>query len=65
MTEAEVVILMESSRTEQEWNANCGKVKAAFNGYPPFWFKAINQSGVAKRTLEKFGASDEIQISLN
>lgn len=38
MTPDEVVKLMKSSRTAQEWDANCDKVKAAFGGdYPEFW----------------------------
>lgn len=48
MTVHEVVELMTSSRSEQEWNNNCDKVKKIFNGYPDFWFSAIIASGVAQ-----------------
>ena len=62
MDQQEVVALMESSTSEAEWNQNCDKVKAACGGYPPFWFSAILQSGVAKRTSAKWGGTDEIQV---
>lgn len=51
MTEKEVLELMESSRHGKEWNANCDKVKAAFGGYPDFWFRLILASGVATRIV--------------
>lgn len=62
MTEQEVVALMESSKSEMEWGANCDKVKAACNGYPQFWYKAIVLSGVAKRIANKWGGDAEIHI---
>ena len=47
-TPTEVVKLMESSTSEDEWNANCSKVKQANGGgYPSFWYEAIVLSGVA------------------
>jgi len=46
MQESEVVELMKSSNSEQEWNDNCDKVKAACDGYPDFWYSAIVMSGV-------------------
>lgn len=64
MNQQEVVALMESSKSAEEWDANCDKVKAACNGmYPPFWHSAIMLSGVASRTLAKFGETDEIKVS--
>ena len=36
MTQQDVVDLMKSSKSEDEWNANCDKVKAEFGGYPDF-----------------------------
>ena len=55
MTEQEVVALMESSKTEEEWNANCDIVKAAFgDDYPGFWFVAINISGILARVTASF-----------
>lgn len=58
MTQNEVVELMQTSKTEDEWNGNCDKVKKAFGGqYPDFWFSAIILSGVHKRTKENNGWS--------
>lgn len=43
-----VVELMKSSKNQEEWNANCDKVKQANGGqYPGFWYAAIVLSGVA------------------
>jgi hypothetical protein len=56
MNEQEVVSIMQSSRTEDEWNANADKVKADGGGhYPDFWYGAIVLSGVMFRTSAKFG----------
>ena len=63
MNQEEVVKLMESSKSEQEWNDNCDKVKKACGGYPPYWFAAINVSGLAKRVLESFGGDDKVHVS--
>ena len=50
MTQEQVVELMKSSKSESEWDANCGKVKEACGGYPDFWFAAIIQSDVLDET---------------
>jgi hypothetical protein len=50
MNEQEVVTLMKSSKSEVEWNANCDKVKKACNGYPPFWYAAVVESGLLYKT---------------
>ena len=63
MNREEVAKLMESSKSEQEWNNNCDAVKLRCGGYPPFWFEAINISGLASRVLASFGATDEIRIT--
>lgn len=42
--------LMSSSGSEQEWNVNCDKVKAANGDYPSFWYRAIIMSGLLSRT---------------
>ena len=63
MNEQEVVALMESSQSEDEWNANCDKVKKVCGGYPPFWFSAIIQSGLLKRIAARWGGNGEITIS--
>ncbi len=55
MQKNDVVKLMESSKSENEWNSNCDKVKAAHNGqYPDYWFESIMSSGVAWNTFRKF-----------
>lgn len=46
MNQQEVVTLMSSSKSEDEWNANCDIVKTACNGYPSFWYSAIIASGL-------------------
>jgi len=55
MTKEQVVDLMKSSTSENEWNNNCDKVKAAFGGYPSFWYSAVIMSGVLNKTRQKFG----------
>ena len=54
MNEKEVVALMESSKSEAEWNANCDKVKAACGGYPDYWFGSIIGSGLLALTMAKW-----------
>ena len=39
--EQDVLELMRQSKTADEWNANCDKVKDANGGYPPFWYVGI------------------------
>lgn len=50
MNEAEVKQLMQSSKTEEEWNANCDEVKRRCDGYPDFWFGFIIMSGLLANT---------------
>jgi hypothetical protein len=53
MTAQEVVDLMQSSATEAEWNNNCDKVTAAFDGrLPDFWYRAIIQSQLMAHVIE-------------
>ena len=53
MSENDVVVLMRSSRSEVEWNANCDKVKREFGGgYPSWWFSAIMLSGLYEETSQ-------------
>jgi hypothetical protein len=55
MTQEEVVKLMESSKSEKEWDDNCDTVKKAHAGrYPEFWFVAILLSGVANRVMSSW-----------
>ena len=50
MSEQEVVNLMKSSKSEEEWNANCDLVRKKCGGYPSFWYSAIVLSGVLSQT---------------
>jgi hypothetical protein len=45
-----VVALMSSSKSEQEWNDNCDKVKNANGGYPSFWYQTIILGGILANT---------------
>jgi hypothetical protein len=64
MNREEVIKLMESSQTEQEWNDNCTKVKTACGGYPDFWFAAIVSSGLVSRVAARFGKDDKIHVTV-
>ena len=57
MTEKEVIILMNSSKSQAEWNANCDKVNKACEGYPDFWYKAIILSGLCDKVSKIWGGS--------
>jgi len=51
MTHNEIVTLMRSSRSPEEWKSNEERVKAHFSGsLPSFWYGLIVQSEVAKKT---------------
>lgn len=63
MNEQEVIDLMKSSQTEQEWNANCDKVKAACGGYPGFWYEKIIVSGLIKEVAARWGGDGEIHVT--
>ena len=54
-TEGGVVEQMKRSKTEDQWNKNCDRVKTANKGqYPDFWYKSVILSGVAKEVADKF-----------
>lgn len=55
MQKSDVVKLMESSKSENEWNSNCDKVKLAHDGqYPNYWYETIIMSGVANKVMSNF-----------
>lgn len=63
MRQKEVVELMQSSGSKEEWRMNCDTVQAAFGGdYPEFWYGAIIQSGLAHKTLERLGKSADTRF---
>jgi len=64
MDRDQVISLMESSQSEEEWNRNCNLVKGKCDGYPPFWFEVIVASGLAGRVAARFGKDDKIHIQL-
>lgn len=57
MDKDQVLTLMKSSKTSDEWNANCGKVKAACGGYPEYWFQEVVMTRLADKVLGQ-GAGD-------
>ena len=48
--------LMESSKSEREWNENCDAVKAANGDYPEFWFQELKMSGLAFQPIPRRGS---------
>jgi hypothetical protein len=56
MSEQDVINLMLDSKNENEWNANCDKTKASFEGqYPSFWYGAIVIGGVLSAAKQRHG----------
>ena len=51
MTEPEVVSVMRSSVSEQDWDRNADLIKEKCGGYPDFWFSAIVRSGLMKTVI--------------
>ena len=41
MTREDVIALMKSSKSVEEWNKNADAVKAEFGGYPDYWYTEI------------------------
>ncbi len=58
-----VVELMSTSKTKDEWAINVDIVKRA-NGdkYPSFWFAAIVSSGLMDRVSRRWGGDSGIHI---
>jgi hypothetical protein len=53
MSESEVVTLMKSSKSKNEWNSNCSKVKISCGGdYPGFWYGSIIMSGLLTKVAQ-------------
>lgn len=54
MNAEQVVELMLSSKSENQWSDNCDKVKAEFGGnYPDFWFVKIIIGGILQDAKAK------------
>ncbi len=55
--------LLETSKSEDDWNSACDRIKEARNGnYPPDWWTRVKMSGMMDRILNKFGADSEIHL---
>lgn len=66
MDRADVVSLMESSKSSREWDANCDTVKRAHAGrYPDYWYEAILASGLARRVTTSFGSDPDFHIEVD
>lgn len=63
MNKQEVIDLMKSSKSKQEWNSNCDKVKAACGGYPKWWYGEIVMQGIAEQVANTWGGTAEIKIT--
>lgn len=54
MRKVEVIELMKSSQSQEEWEANEKKVLEEFDGYyPRYWYEEIIASGLAVSILDK------------
>jgi len=62
MTEQEVIDLMQSSKSLDEWNNNCLLVRARLGGYPPYWYRTIILSGLQERVFLACNADKELHI---
>jgi hypothetical protein len=54
MTKTEVIELMKSASSEEDWNNKCDQVKSACGGYPDYWFAEIIASGLANEIKAGF-----------
>lgn len=58
MSEEDVVNLMLSAKSPDQWNEYADLVKSQFgNAYPDFWFRAVILSGVHASTQRKWAKS--------
>ena len=64
MTKQEVIDLMTSATSSQDWADKADEVKRACDGYPSFWYSAIVASGLAERVYESFGGSFGIRMEI-
>jgi hypothetical protein len=63
MNSAAAYALMESSRSEEEWSANCDKVKASHGGqYPDWWYVSIIMSGLLGRVRKTWPTSPGVML---
>ena len=53
MNETEVVALMESATSDDDWNRKVDEVRRRCGGYPEFWYSAVIASGLGNRTAAR------------
>ena len=64
MEKNEAIELMKSSKSKEEWNRNCDKVKAANQGfYPEWWYAEIISSGLCDQVLGDGASQIKIQVA--
>ena len=54
MTQSQVVELMKSSNSEENWIENADQVEEACGGYPSFWNAAIVESGLMEKVTSNW-----------
>ena len=65
MSREEVIKLMESSTSSEDWNQNCDRVKEACGGYPGFWYEAIILSGVIEKSHKNWSDRDSVDTKIH
>jgi hypothetical protein len=63
MSKEQIIAMMEQSKSREEWDANCDKVKREFRAatgkdYPDWWYEII-MSGLVTRVSESWETHDE------
>lgn len=51
MNKEQVIELMRSSTSKDEWNNNCDTIKRECGGYPFYWYDEIVKSGLIDEVL--------------
>jgi hypothetical protein len=62
MSKKEVVDLMASSTSEDQWQRNCSVVRERCGGYPDFWHAAIINSGLRVRVAASWGGNSGLHV---
>lgn len=64
-TREEVISLLKTSKSANEWDRNCDQIKAANgNNYPRWWFAEVVMSGLAGRIAKTWGGDADIHIQI-
>lgn len=59
-----VVALMRSSKSAEEWDNNCDRVKQELGGYPAYWYELIIASGLAREVMAAFGETPDFKVTI-